>query len=81
MKAIVTNRSGSRVISGPENGQPEYHPLEVARLENGSLYSGWKPSLRERVKLLFGARIWVGLLTNQQPPIHVLVGNLPDDAV
>lgn len=34
--------------------------------------SCWKPSLKERLKLIFGGRVWVGVLSGgTQPPIFI----------
>ena len=72
---IVLNQEGSRIISGPENGQPEYQPLEITVLPCGSIKSRWSLSFKERVKVLFGAHISLGIITRQQPPVWLAVGD------
>ena len=71
MKAISTGAKGAHVVGGPQAGQPEYLPLEVVRGEEGALWSCWKPSIRERIMLLLGSDIAVGILAHKQPPIMV----------
>ena len=45
-------------------GQPEYQPLPaVVGLFNGEVITCWRPSLWERVKLLWTGRVWVHQLT------------------
>ena len=71
MRPMQTFMPGSRIISGPQNGQPEYHPLEVARGPEGALWSAWKPSIWEKVKILCGSPVMVAVLAQRQPPIMV----------
>lgn len=34
--------------------------------------SAWKPSLRERLNILFGGKVWLGVLSgNTQPPVFI----------
>lgn len=44
----------------------------------GFIMSWWKPSFKERIKILFGKSIKITLLTKIQPPISVLID--PDNA-
>lgn len=59
--------------------RPEIADLHATRGEDGALYSLWRPSLFERVCLVFGAPVAVGVLSERQPPIAVKVGeaNIP----
>ena len=56
--------------------QPEYLPLPAFRGEDGQVISCWRPSIRERLKLLFTGRLWMRQLTfgqalqPQLPEIH-----------
>lgn len=35
--------------------------------------SSWKPSIKERLRILFGGRVWLGCLTGTtQPPVYVV---------
>ena len=38
--------------------------------------SCWKMTWKERLKVLFTGRVWIGILTNRQPPIWIN-GNRP----
>jgi len=48
--------------------------LEGVRGVDGAIYSCWKPSLREKVRLLLGHPVVVGVISPKQPPICVKVG-------
>lgn len=49
--------------------QPEYQPLPAFKTNDdmGTVVSCWGLSFKERVKLLFTGRIWVGLATFNKP--------------
>ncbi len=47
--------------------QPEYLPLPAHRASDGTVTSCWKASLRERLKILLTGRVYLQLLTFQQP--------------
>ena len=47
--------------------QPEYKPLPAYKSEDGTVISCWRLTLRERVKLLFTGKIWVGMLMFDKP--------------
>jgi hypothetical protein len=50
--------------------QPEYIPLPAYRVKDdpkGEVVSCWHLSFRERLRLLFTGRLWVSLLTFNQP--------------
>jgi len=47
--------------------QPEYLPLPALKMEDGQVISCWKASFRERLKILFVGRIWLNVLTFNQP--------------
>jgi hypothetical protein len=48
--------------------------LGIYHAEDGALYSIWRPTWRERLSLIFGKPIVVGVLSNRQPPMTVQVG-------
>ena len=75
MKPLNTGAKGAYIVGGEQAGQPEYLPLEVVRGEDGTLWSCWKPSWRERFMLLLGAPISVGILAQRQPPVMVMLYN------
>ena len=61
----------------PPDGKPEIAPLSTWTDGEDSL-SRWRPSFTERVKLLFGASIWVWVKSGQtQPPICLTVERSP----
>ncbi len=47
--------------------QPEYLPLPVYKQEDGELWSCWKLTFRERIKVLFTGCFWLGIMTFNQP--------------
>lgn len=79
MRAIEENRPLAFIVGGPQAGQPEYFPLEVTRGPDGALWSAWRPGLLERMRLLFGTPIRVGILSKLQPPIIVAL-DFPTEA-
>lgn len=46
--------------------QPEYLPLPAWRSEEGQVFSCWKLTFIERIKVLFGANVWLSQLTFNQ---------------
>lgn len=63
MKA--TDFDGSNVVLG--EAQSEYLDLAAYRSHDGEVTSCWKPSLKERFEILFGGRIWLRVLTFNDP--------------
>lgn len=55
--------------------QPEYMPLPVRRTPDGEVVSCWKPNWPARLKMLFGGRVYLTLLTFNNPlqPIRISV--------
>jgi hypothetical protein len=49
--------------------QPQYQPLPALKLrgEEGEVISCWRMSFKERLKVLFTGRMWVSLLSFNQP--------------
>lgn len=47
--------------------QPEYQPLHAYRAQDGAVTSCWKLSWKEKWRILFTGRIYVTLLTFNQP--------------
>jgi hypothetical protein len=56
---------GSNVVFA-EN-QPEYLPLPAYRSVNGVVVSCWQMGWKERFKLLVSGRVWLRLLTFNNP--------------
>jgi hypothetical protein len=56
--------------------QPQYQPLPAYRSSEGEVISCWKLSFRERLKVLFGGRLWLrqytfrALLQPQLPQVE-----------
>jgi hypothetical protein len=48
--------------------------LEGVRGEDGAIYSCWEPDWIEKIKLLFGRPLVIGVMSTKQPPICVKVG-------
>lgn len=73
MEAIQEKKEGAYLVGGEQAGQPEYFPLEVRRGTDGALWSAWVPSWSDIWRMLFGNPIRIGVLSEKQPPIIVLV--------
>ena len=71
MNPIRESRSGSWTVGGEQAGQPEYLPLEIVRDEQGALWSAWRANWRERLLILLGYPVRIGILAQRQPPIIV----------
>ena len=55
--------------------QPEYQTLPAHRVKNkeGNVITCWNLSFKERIKILFFGKIWLNLMTFNNPltPIHM----------
>lgn len=47
--------------------QPQYRPLPAFKDEDGTVVSCWAPSLKERLKILFTGKIWLSVMTFNNP--------------
>jgi len=49
--------------------QPEYQPLPALKIgnPNGDIVSCWKLSAKERIKIVFTGRVWLSLMSFNQP--------------
>ncbi len=68
MKAIEFK--GANIIYGID--QKEYMPLPALKIESeqGEVFSCWKLSLKERLRVLFSGRVWLAIVSfnnNIQP--------------
>jgi len=54
--------------------QPEYLPLPAHRATDGRVTTCWRLSWRERLRVLFGGRVWLQMLTFNKPlqPVKLL---------
>lgn len=67
--------------------QPEYLTLPALRFQDGLVVSRWSLSLLERLQILFGGSVYLGLLTYNSPlqPVRLstsleeVVGLTPKD--
>ncbi len=67
--------------------QPQYTPLPAIKFEDGLVVTRWKLSFWERLHVLFGGSVYLGLLTFKYPlqPIRMstkvdeVVGLMPED--
>ena len=54
--------------------QPEYYPLPAHKVDEpeGRIISCWKLNFIERLRILFSGKLWVSLMTFNQPltPSH-----------
>lgn len=54
----------------PSMTDEECSPLAVCQLDDGACLSRWVPSWRERLALLFGAPLWLWVVSGRtQPPV------------
>lgn len=66
--------------------QSEYLPLPALKFQDGLVVTRWSLSLWERVAILFGGSVYIGLLTYNKPlqPIRIstsveeVVGLMPE---
>lgn len=72
---IPIDEKGWKVFKGSD----EVKDLATFRGTDGALCSLWRPSLAERLRVLFGAPVVAGVLSERQPPITLRVGreNIP----
>jgi hypothetical protein len=86
--AIVTPehwKGQSHVLVAPPKWQEsEYGPCAglPVYVGEGEIISCWAPSWRERLRLLFGQRVWMTIVSNAQPPVslQVMPRQKPDPA-
>lgn len=53
-------------ITYAEN-QPEYLPLPALKMDDGEIVTCWKPSIKEKLKIVFKGKIWLNVLTFNKP--------------
>lgn len=77
MKPIFFKGFQESLGAPPNWNAAEYGECEILpiRREYGCIYSCWKPSFRERLKLIFGQPItMIVAMPQTQPPISLNVG-------
>lgn len=66
----VRFKESTKVLSAPES-MPECGELHVFN-DGKDCISKWKPSFVERIKILFGGCVWLGIMSGDtQPPVFV----------
>ena len=66
----VQFKESTKVLTAPD-GMPNCATLDVW-CDGKQCISKWKPSFRDRVKILFGASLWLGVMSGKtQPPVFV----------
>ena len=73
MEATTTEHPNAIIAGGYKSKRIGHiEDLEIIRCSDGMLYSAWKLNWRERLRALFGGRIWVAVFSERQPPIGLL---------
>ncbi len=63
----------NRILIAPKNwdiSKGECKELPISDYE-GVIYSYWKPTLKERVKILLGYKIRLCVASSIHPPVHI----------
>ena len=72
----IKTKSTNRVLGAPKNWDAakngECVGLPVLRVDQ-AYYSFWKPSLAERIAMLFGRPVMLGIFSGGHPPVSVNV--------
>ncbi len=74
MKPTKIDHKKKIIWKGYESKDPSIgriEDLEAVRVADGAITSAWKPSWREWWAMLFGAPVWVGVITQQLPPVRI----------
>lgn len=73
MKAIDFRESNAIYAKN----QPEYLQLPSYKTPDGIVTACYKPTFREALQLLFGAKIWLSVMTTNKPlqPQRLVVGS------
>ena len=80
MNPISTGSKSEQIWKGYDSEKVgEIVDLAAIRCDNGALYSRWNPTWKERFRILFGAKVWLGVLAEKQPPVTIGVGDLVEN--
>ncbi len=78
MIPTTTGYAGAQVWKGyPHEGvkDGEIGDMESVRDQNGTLWCCWKTeSIWERLKLFFTGKVWIGVMSERQPPVSCVAG-------
>ena len=73
MEPIKFKEANKKLVK-PDNMTDEECSSLYIYTDGGACVSCWKPSLRERMKILFTGEIWLSILSGDtQPPVSVSV--------
>jgi hypothetical protein len=61
--------------------QPEYIPLPTLKFSDGLVVSRWTLNWKERLRLLFGGSVYLGLLTFNGPLQPILIATTPQEVI
>jgi len=70
----IADKGWTVLNGGSREDGAKIEELAVLRAADDALYSLWRPSWDERLKILIGNPVAVGVLSQRQPPITVVVG-------
>ena len=76
MDMTIIDHPAASTATGYDHTDPKVGHIEdlsVVRGDEGCLWSAWKPTLKERFRILFGARIWLGVLSTRQPVVAMAI--------
>ena len=62
----------NRTFTAPTNWNRNKPCLDLHVLDDdGTLTSCWRPTWRERFRILFGKPIWLAIVATRQPPVSL----------
>ena len=61
--------------------QPEYLPLPAHRTDDGRVYTRWRLTWRERLRVLLGGNLWLMVMTFNRPLQPVMIEAQAPDVV
>ena len=61
--------------------QPKYNPLPALKFKDGLVVTRWSLSWKERITVLFGGSIYLGLLTFRKPLQPIRMSTKVDEVV
>ena len=74
MKPIKIEHENAKLYKGFDSKKiGKVEDLWVLPGDDGAKWSAWVPTFREKVKILFGFPIWVGIYSESQPPVGFLI--------
>lgn len=61
--------------------QPEYIPLPAIKFQDGLVVTRWSLSLADRIKILLGGSVYLGMLTYNRPLQPIRISTSVEDVV